>query len=134
MTRSRLIDIGSFSRFGLVGAVGFVVDAGLLQILVALGWGAVAARCVALPVAVFATWLLNRSFTFPEAQPGPAWPSFARYAAVSALGASVNFAVFTALVLASATMAAHPAFAVAVGSVTALLVNYIGSKHFAFRR
>ena len=133
MTHGRLVDAGSFSRFGLVGAVGFIVDAGLLQVLVALGWGPIAARCIAIPVAVLATWLLNRGFTFPEAQQGPALPSLARYAAVSAMGAGVNFVTYTALVLASATMAAHPLYAVAVGSLAAMLVNYLGSKHFAFR-
>ncbi len=131
--RKAFIDTASFARFALVGVVGFVVDAGLLQALVMLGWGPVAARCVALPVAVFATWLLNRGFTFPEAQQGPALPSLARYVAVSAVGASVNFMVYTALVMASAIMAAHPVLAVAVGSAIAMLVNYLGSKHFAFR-
>ena len=129
----RLIDAGSFSRFALVGAAGFVVDAGLLQILVALGWGPVIARCVALPAAVFATWLLNRSFTFPEAQQGPALASLARYFAVSAAGACVNFLVYTVLVVASPTMATWPMLAVAVGSVIAMIVNYLGSKHFAFK-
>jgi len=130
----RAIDLPSFLRFGLVGAVGFVVDGGVLQALLHVGWGPVAARAVAVPVAVLATWLLNRSFTFPEAQDGPALPSLVRYAGVSALGASVNFAIYTMLVMLSPAMAARPLVALAVASVIALLVNYLGSKHFAFRR
>ena len=50
-----------------------------------------------------------------------------------AVGAAVNFIVYTALVLAFAAMAAHPMAALAVGSVAAMLVNYLGSRHFAFR-
>jgi putative flippase GtrA len=121
-----------FLRFAVVGVVGFVVDAGVLQALISLaGWGPIEARAVAIPVAVFATWLLNRTITF--AHDGPALPSLARYAAVSAAGASVNFAVYTVLVFASQAMAARPILPLAIASIVALVVNYLGSKHFAFR-
>jgi putative flippase GtrA len=130
---SAIIDAASFMRFGVVGALGFIADAGVLQLLLVLGWGPVGARAVAIPVAVLATWALNRKFTFPEAQAGPALASLGRYAGVSAVGAAVNFVVYTALVLASATLSAHPMAALAVGSVAAMLVNYLGSRHFAFR-
>ena len=129
-----MTDYARFFRFALVGVVGFVVDAGVLQALVSLGhWGPVAARAVAIPVAVFATWLLNRTVTFPESHGGPALRSLVRYAGVSAVGASVNFVVYTLLIFASATMAAMPIVALGIGSVIALIVNYLGSKHFAFR-
>lgn len=130
---SAIIDSASFVRFGVVGVLGFIVDAVMLQALLMLGWGPIAARAVAIPVAVLATWALNRRFTFPEAQAGPALASLARYAGVSAVGAAVNFIVYTALVLASAAIAAHPMAALAAGSVAAMLVNYLGSRHFAFR-
>jgi putative flippase GtrA len=123
-----------FLRFGLVGAVGFVVDAGVLQALVSLaGWGPIAARLVAVPTAVFATWLLNRTITFPESHSGPALRSLWRYAVVSAAGAGVNFCVYSALVFALQAMAAVPLVPLAIGSIVALVVNYLGSKHFAFR-
>lgn len=118
-----------FLRFGVVGAIGFAVDAGVLQLLLALGWGPVPARAVAIPIAVFATWMLNRTFTFPEAQQGPAFASFVRYAGVSAAGAGVNFAVYTALVM----MLLAPLAALALASVTAMALNYLGSKHYVFR-
>ena len=73
-----------------------------MQLLVSVaGAGVIEARAVSIPVAVLATWLLNRGFTFRH-QASPALPSLARYAAVSAAGASVNFVVYTALVVASA--------------------------------
>jgi putative flippase GtrA len=122
-----------FLRFVLVGAVGFVVDAGLLQALISLaGWGPVEARAVAIPTAVFATWLLNRTITFPESHGGPVVSSLLRYAAVSAVGAGVNFIVFSILVFASHTMAAVPLVPLAIASIVALIVNYLGSRHFAF--
>ncbi len=123
-----------FFRFGLVGVVGFVVDAGVLQLLVAvLDWGPVAARLVSIPVAVLATWLLNRNITFSESRDAPAHKSLLRYAAVSAAGATVNFAIYTALVLSFSLMALHPVVPLAFASVVALVVNYLGSKYFAFR-
>jgi putative flippase GtrA len=123
-----------FLRFVLVGAVGFVVDAGFLQGLISVaGWGPVGARVVALPLAIFATWLLNRTITFPESHGGPPLPSLMRYAAVSAVGASANFIIYSLLVFASQAMAALPILPLAIASVIALVVNYLGSKHFAFR-
>jgi putative flippase GtrA len=123
----------NFLRFGLVGVIGFVVDAGVLQALVTLaGWGPVESRAVSVPVAVFATWLLNRSITFRQ-YGGSALRSLARYVAVSAAGASINFLVYTFLVLASAAMATRPLVPLAIASIVALIFNYLGSKHFAFR-
>lgn len=120
-------------RFGLVGVVGFAVDAGVLQLLVMQGWNPVSARGVAIPVAVLATWALNRGFTFREAKSAPALPSLLRYVGVSAAGAAVNFAVYTALVVSADVMAAHPLLALAIASGIAMAVNYLGSRHFAFR-
>lgn len=129
-----MADSSRFLRFALVGAVGFVVDAGVLQALISLaGWGPVEARAVALPTAIFATWLLNRTITFPESHGGPIVASLMRYAAVSAVGATVNFIVYSVLVFASQAMAALPIVPLAIASIVALVVNYLGSKHFAFR-
>ena len=97
-----------FMRFGLVGALGFVVDAGVMQLLVSFaGVGAIEARAISIPTAVLATWVLNRTFTFGKTA-DRALPSLVRYAAVSAGGAAVNFIVYSALILASSTLAARP--------------------------
>lgn len=130
----RKIDVPRFLRFSSVGVVGFAVDAGVLQALVSLAhWGPIAARCVAIPVAVCATWLLNRTVTFPESVGGPAIASLLRYATVSAAGAGVNFTVYALLVFALPVMAARPVVPLGVASIVALMVNYLGSKYFAFR-
>ncbi len=121
-----------FLRFALVGCVGFAVDGGLLLLLTTLGWGPITARCVSFPAAVLATWWLNRSITFGD--DGPLLPSLLRYVGVSIVGTSVNFGVYSALVLGSAWMAAQPIVPFAIASALALVFNYLGSKHFAFRR
>ena len=127
-------DLTRFLKFGVVGTLGFVVDAGVMQLLVSFaGVGAIEARAVSIPTAVLATWLLNRSFTFGKTSAAPALASLARYVAVSAGGATINFLVYTALVMASAALAATPMIPLAIASVVALVFNYLGSKHFAFR-
>jgi putative flippase GtrA len=127
-------DFSRFVKFGIVGAVGFIVDAGILQLLVSLAqWGPIEARILSFPSAVAATWLLNRHITFRASADGSAWQSLVRYVTVSIAGATVNFAVYTALILLSGTMAAFPTAPLAAASITALVVNYMGSKHFAFR-
>lgn len=129
-----MTDMYRFMRFGLVGTLGFVVDAGVMQLLVSFaGLGAIEARAISIPAAVFATWVLNRTFTFGKTADDPLLPSLVRYAAVSAGGATVNFIVYSALVLASSTLAARPMIPLAIASIVALVFNYLGSKHFAFR-
>ena len=133
-TQVRRLVVPRFFRFAGVGVAGFVVDAGVLQALISLAhWGPIEARAVAIPVAVCATWLLNRTVTFPESTGGPALRSLLRYAAVSAAGAGVNFIVYTVLVFASQAMASLPVIPLGIASIVALVVNYLGSKHFAFR-
>ena len=121
-------------RFGLVGTVGVVVDGGVLQLLVTFGgWGPMAARLVSFPLAVLATWWLNRQFTFAGQDGRGLLASLVRYVAVSIVGTAVNFGVYTSLVFGSAAMAARPLVPFAIASVLALAFNYLGSKHFAFR-
>ena len=134
MARVQVASLPPLLRFGLVGGVGFAIDGGLLPALVALaGWGPIAARAVSFPAAVLATWWLNRNVTFQGAAAGSAWASLARYVAVSLVGSSVNVGIYTALVLGSAALAAHPIVPFAAASIAALGFNYLGSKHFAFR-
>ena len=49
------------------------------------------------------------------------------------VGTGVNFGIYASLVLSSATMATHPLLPFAIASGVALVFNYLGSKHFAFR-
>ena len=53
-----------FLRFGLVGAVGFLVDVGVLYAMHGLGLDLYTARVVSFLAAATFTWLGNRFFTF----------------------------------------------------------------------
>lgn len=128
---SRQDGLRRLARFGVVGVVGFLVDGGLLQLLVASGLcGPIVARLVSFPSAVLATWYLNRRITFSDR--GPALRSLLRYVLVSSLGTTLNFAVYSALVLGSAAMSARPLIPFAIASAGAMVFNYLGARYFAF--
>jgi putative flippase GtrA len=117
------------ARFLLVGGVGFLVDASAFLALGAL-LPLVPARLSALAVAITATWWLNRRFTFASMAPNR-WAEWARYAAGSALGASVNAAVSLGLLWQVPRVG--PVLAVACGALAGLAVNFLAAKHIAFR-
>lgn len=117
----------------MVGTVGFVVDAGVLTGLSAAGVSASAARPWSFLVAVTITWYLNRTYTFHhQAAKHRLAMEWLRYLITGSSGAAFNFLVFYAL-LWSASGEIHPLVALASGSIAALLFNFFGAKHFAFR-
>jgi len=118
----------SFFRFCLVGAVGFLVDAGLLMALIEAGaLEPIPARVVSILVAV--TWLLNRLLTFRSDDPRYLF-EWSRYALINGIGALVNYGCYVACLLLIPGIS--PLLALAVGSAVALIVNYLGSRHFVF--
>ena len=133
-----------FVRFCLVGAVGFVVDAGVLQLLVsAFGVGLLAGRVFSYLVAATVTWALHRKYTFEdlvrEARGrGRTQPSsvdeWLRFVVANAMGAAVNYGAYVLCVLNGETFRAYPALAVAVGSALGLAFNYFASRRFVFGR
>ena len=61
---------GQTWRFLIVGTIGFIVDAGLLVLLMAAaGLGHYSAHVVSFMVAVCVTWWLNPTFTFRAPTP-----------------------------------------------------------------
>ena len=124
-----------FLRFAIVGTLGFVVDAGVLALVLQSGLaGFHAGRCLSFLAAASFTWALNRRFTFADraASRGNRGTQWARYVAAMSAGAAVNYAVY-ALVLAWAGYTALIApFAVAAGSIAGLGVNFSAARWFVF--
>jgi len=123
-----------FLRFAMVGVAGFTVDYAVLHSLVAFaGVNPYAARFVSFPVAVLATWLLNRSFTFrkPSAH-GPVRQAL-YYAAVQGGGGVANIAIYSAALMLAPPLKHYLPIALAFGSAAGLCVTFAGSKYIAFR-
>jgi putative flippase GtrA len=133
---------GQVLRFGMVGAVGFLVDAGLLHILLQLGLGYYGGRLVSFITAATATWILNRSFTFrretPPAgtHPVPRHPAgeWLAYLGLMVIGGVVNYGTYAAAVELSEPVRRYPAIGVALGSIAGMAINFWTAKTMVFER
>jgi hypothetical protein len=74
-----------FFRFGLVGVVGFAVDASTLAVMLAASAGVFWGRAVSYVAAASGTWVLNRSWTFHDRSSGRAH-QWAQFLAVNSCG------------------------------------------------
>lgn len=122
-----------FQRFCLVGTVGFVIDAGILQVLVVGAQSNIyASRLVSFLAAATATWWMNRRYTF-GVQRQPSRAEWLRYIALMVLGAVINYGVYALCVTVWILAREQPWLAVALGSVAGLGANYAtSSKLFRF--
>jgi putative flippase GtrA len=120
-------------RFGMVGSLGFVIDLGILAALVhGAAWSPFAARAVAMTVAILCTWLLHRYWTFAAGRMRSALPQSLLYGVVQLAGVSVNYSIFSVLVLTGGVWRLYPVLAAAVGSLSAMAITYVLSKRIAF--
>jgi putative flippase GtrA len=124
---------GEVWRFGVVGSVGFLIDAGVLTWLVnGSGWGLYESRLLSFALAVSGTWYLNRRFTFPGRASANRTGEYGRYFSVQIIGAFINLGVYVAIVATLPHLASFPVVPLAIGSGVAMIFNFVGSRHFAF--
>jgi putative flippase GtrA len=110
--------------FIVAGLIGFLVDAGVLSILIWLGSGPRGGRLISFVSAMATTWLVNRSRTFADRAGPPSLREFAHYATASSLSAAVNLGVYMALVSWAGPFRARPVLALAVSTVAAMALNF----------
>lgn len=119
--------------FCLVGVVGFVVDAGVLQALVmGLAWDRYSGRLISFLFAATATWLLNRRYTFRGPRRHALAVEWARYVLAMSGGFACNFTAYSALVYFFDIDRQWLILAVAAGSVAGLGINYSTSHYWVF--
>lgn len=121
-----------FLSFAVVGAVGFVVDLGVLYLLApTLGW--YGGRVLSFLAAATVTWALNRRFTFGERRSGgPLAREYLRYLLTMLGGALVNYGAYV-LTLHWLGGPLAPALGVALGSCAGLVVNFVTARLLVFR-
>jgi putative flippase GtrA len=111
---------GQILRFAVVGGLGFLVDAAVLQGAVHLGASSVVGRVFSITSAMTFTWILNRSLTFASAA-APSWREYAHYVADSLAGLVVNYAVYSVAVFFKSPLMA----ALALGTVAGSVFNFV---------
>lgn len=126
--------VGEFSRFLVIGTIGFVVDAGTLKLLVAFAHiDLYSGRLVSYLTAATGNWLLNRHFTFRQAREQSPFMQWVKYLGANGIGFAVNYATYAALITYVAVAKAHPVIGVAAGSIAGLSFNFTVNKFWVFR-
>ena len=121
--------------FALSGTAGFLVDAGIMQLLVGLAHAQPhLARVVSFLVSMTVTWQINRHFTFREQRPaGSLLAEWRRYFASSLLGGASNYAAFAIAIAVSPFMRAHIILPVAIGCLIGMVTNYVLYSRYVFK-
>jgi len=119
--------------FGVGGAIGFVVDAGIVQLLVSKAdANPYIARLFSFLCAATSTWLFNRRYTFPSRGGHTLFGEWTRYMTAMSFGFALNYATYALVVFYSSFVHAWPSIAVAAGSLPGSLVNFTGARQWAF--
>jgi putative flippase GtrA len=124
---------GDIVKFGVVGTIGFLIDSLILSYLVsARAWDPLLARIVSMSVAVLGTWLLHRYWTFAKGSARAPLPQTFVYGVVQLIGLTINYLVFSALVLSGGVWRAYPVLPIAAGSLAAMTLTYVLARTVVF--
>ncbi|MFP1981136.1 GtrA family protein [Lonsdalea quercina] len=114
--------------FGIVGALGFLIDSGVLYLLKS-SIGLYASRVISFICAVIFTWLLNRSFTFKEKKrERKLFAEFINYSALMLIGGCFNIGVYYLMIHQSSFIQEIPIIGIAIGSIVGMFVNFVTSR------
>jgi len=125
--------ISQILRFGVVGSCGFLIDGTLLWLLLGLEFNPYMARALSFPIAVVATWLLNRNWTFRATREASREGQFRRYFGVQVVGSLTNYLVYSAVIGMFGTASMTIFLAFALGSFIGSFLNFFGARLLAFR-
>jgi putative flippase GtrA len=124
----------SFALFVVAATVGFIIDAGVVTLLVRwLAWGPWQGRFVSFPLAVTATWWLNRRYAFRGTGGRDGRVEYAAYWAIQLAGATVNFGIYGLCLHFAPALAPFPFVPVAIGGLAAMLFNFAVAKSTVYR-
>lgn len=126
--------LGQFLRFCVVGVVGFVADAGSLQLLVKWSdMGLYSGRIISYLIAASITWALNRRYTFQVKTNNTKGKEWSVYVVANGFGAMVNYGCYALTVSLFALTQEMPVIGVAIGSIAGLGFNFITNRYYVFR-
>src|SRR5690348_3542631 len=119
--------------FGIGGFIGFIVDAGIVQLLVSkLHTDPYVGRLFSFTCAATATWLFNRRFTFHQRGNYSLFGEWSRYIVAMSAGFALNYVTYALLVYYSPFVQNWVAIGVAAGSLPASAVTFLGARQWVF--
>ena len=119
--------------FAIAGTLGFLVDAGVVSLLVnGLDWNPYLARLLSFLCAVATTFAFNRRFTFAAAGRGDLRRQAGQYLLAMLGGFAVNYGAYALLVYQFELVRQWPVIGVAVGSIAGLVVNFLAARFWVF--
>lgn len=122
----------SFIKFCVVGSVGFLVEAIIVETIKHLIPSIlVYVRFFSFPTALLVTWALNRMFVFKSKKSRT--KEIIKYTIIQSTGAFLNIAIYTALLITNSFFKDYPLIALGIGSGVALVSNYTFSKSWVFK-
>jgi putative flippase GtrA len=131
-TPERMIMVGQFMRFAVVGFSGFLVDNA--TVYGTRYWlGLIVAGVLAYFTSATWNWALNRAWTFRGKGTGPAHRQWRMFMITNLAGFVLNRGLYMILVTSVAAAAEQPVIAIAAGSVAGLFVNFSLSRRLVFR-
>jgi putative flippase GtrA len=124
-----------FIRFVVVGGLGFVMDTGGLQVFLRLGLGYYTGRIPSFLIACAVTWVINRLWTFKSGRQTSKTRSAALYLGVQCVGWATNLVIYGLGLYLLPGLKQWPLIMLplALGAGGGMVVNFLGSKHLAFR-
>ena len=97
LTETNQREISRFLKFSIVGALGAVIDFGVLNLLVQLaGFPKVLANSCSFTTAVISNFVWNRLWVYPETRGDPLRKQFVQFFVVNIAGLVINTAIFYA--------------------------------------
>lgn len=119
--------------FGVGGFIGFLVDAGIVQLLVSkFSVDPYAGRLFSFLCAATATWLFNRHFTFRRRGDYGLFGEWSRYIVAMSAGFAINYLAYALAVHYSEFVRAWPSSGVAIGSIPGSAANFLGARQWVF--
>ncbi len=92
-------EVKRFIKFGIVGAIGSVIDFGVLNALIFLvGWsspqGKIVANLISTSMAIVSNFVWNRLWTFPESRQRNRTTQLVQFTIVNLIGLAINTGIF----------------------------------------
>lgn len=145
-SNQKSIKFRQFLRFGVVGAIGSVIDFGVFNLLASvLHFPSIPSSVISFSLAVLNNFVLNRIWTFPETRSTPVLKQLTQFGIVSVAGLLIRTPLFAFLEqllipmagkyvpnLLTPTIVGHNlALAIVIGVV--MLWNYFINRFWTFR-